>query len=76
MNMKTSLKKTHSEMMMGNQNARKRKPHFLIDLSYQPINRMWGAKIKHGNIAIFEIDENPTIAVSKAVKKILEYEKC
>lgn len=45
---------------------------FKIDVTYQPINKMFGASIKLGNMVIFEVDKNIHRAIKRATINILK----
>jgi len=54
--MTTSLRKTHSEMMMGNQNARKREP--VMTNRERFLGALWNAlNCSHSNDEILEVME-------------------
>lgn len=43
--------------------------NFTIEVSYQPINKMWGALIKRDSGTTFEIDENLIVAIDKSLNR-------
>lgn len=45
---------------------------FKAEINYQPLNGMYGCKIEEGNVSIFEVDENITICVDKAIRRYME----
>lgn len=48
---------------------------YTIEVTYQPINKTWGAMIKKGDLFANEVDENLTMALAKIADTILLTEK-
>lgn len=46
-----------------------------IEVTYQPINKTWGANIKNGNIIANEVDKDLKVALSNLADTILLTEK-